>query len=144
MTFGRQYGPALLAHLGGRPRAFQRQFSTCTPGPATSARRRRVPPGTDRNTPTTTSGIFFSNAIGTGTVGPVNFGSWRAPAAGRAAPEEHGLGDGRDLHRPVVLSGVYQVIKDKATASDNVRHGGLGSRLPLAPSPSGQLPERAQ
>jgi predicted porin len=32
---------------------------------------------------------------------------------------------------PVILSASYQVIKDEATANDNVRHGGLGIAVPF-------------
>jgi predicted porin len=86
VTFGRQYGPALLAHIGTEPRAFKEQFSNLYAWAYNQYQATAGAPGTDRNT-NNDVGIFFSNAIQyRNTVGPFSFGVLWSPAASRAAP----------------------------------------------------------
>lgn len=132
VTFGRQYGPALLAHLGTEPRAFKEQFSNLYAWAYNQYAATAGALGTDRNT-NNDVGIFFSNAIQyRHTVGPVNFGILWAPGGQAGSTQKNtAWAMGATYTGPVVLSASYQVIKDEATANDNVRHGGLGFAVPF-------------
>lgn len=73
ITMGRQYGPALLAHIGTEPRAFKEQFSNLYAW-AYDQLLPTIGAVTDRNT-NNDVGIFFNNAIQyRNTLGPVTFG----------------------------------------------------------------------
>ncbi|WP_374491597.1 porin [Zoogloea sp.] len=132
LTFGRQYGPALLAHIGTEPRAFKEQFSNLYAWAYNQYAATSGPVGTDRNT-NNDVGIFFSNAIQyRNTVGPVNFGILWAPGGQSGSTQKNSAwAAGATYTGPVILSASYQVIKDEATANANVRHGGLGIAVPL-------------
>ena len=132
VTFGRQYGPALLAHIGTEPRAFKEQFSNLYAWAYNQYAATAGAPGTDRNT-NNDVGIFFSNAIQyRHTVGPVNFGILWAPGGQSGSTQKNtAWAAGATYTGPVILSASYQVIKDEATANDNVRHGGLGFAMPM-------------
>lgn len=132
VTFGRQYGPALLAHIGTEPRAFKEQFSNLYAWAYNQYAATAGAPGTDRNT-NNDVGIFFSNAIQyRHTVGPVNFGILWAPGGQSGSTQKNtAWAMGATYTGPVVLSASYQIIKDEATANDNVRHGGLGFAVPF-------------
>ena len=132
VTFGRQYGPALLAHIGTEPRAFKEQFSNLYAWAYNQYAATAGAPGTDRNT-NNDVGIFFSNAIQyRHTVGPVNFGILWAPGGQSGSTQKNtAWAMGATYTGPVILSASYQVIKDEATANDNVRHGGLGFAVPF-------------
>lgn len=132
VTFGRQYGPALLAHIGTEPRAFKEQFSNLYAWAYNQYAATAGAPGTDRNT-NNDVGIFFSNAIQyRHTVGPVNFGLLWAPGGQSGSTQKNtAWAAGATYTGPVILSASYQVIKDEATANDNVRHGGLGFAMPM-------------
>jgi predicted porin len=132
VTFGRQYGPALLAHIGTEPRAFKEQFSNLYAWAYNQYAATAGAPGTDRNT-NNDVGIFFSNAIQyRHTVGPVNFGILWAPGGQSGSTQKNtAWAAGATYTGPVILSASYQVIKDEATANDNVRHGGLGFAVPF-------------
>ncbi|NML26896.1 porin [Zoogloea dura] len=134
VTFGRQYGPALLAHIGTEPRAFKEQFSNLYAWAYNQYAATAGAPGTDRNT-NNDVGIFFSNAIQyRHTVGPVNFGILWAPGGQAGSTQKNSAwAMGATYTGPVTLSASYQVIKDEATANDNVRHGGLGIAVPYGP-----------
>lgn len=134
VTFGRQYGPALLAHIGTEPRAFKEQFSNLYAWAYNQYAATAGAPGTDRNT-NNDVGIFFSNAIQyRHTVGPVNFGILWAPGGQSGSTQKNtAWAAGATYTGPVILSASYQVIKDEATANDNVRHGGLGFAMPMGP-----------
>ncbi|MCK6394405.1 porin, partial [Zoogloea sp.] len=134
VTFGRQYGPALLAHIGTEPRAFKEQFSNLYAWAYNQYAATAGAPGTDRNT-NNDVGIFFSNAIQyRHTVGPVNFGILWAPGGQSGSTQKNtAWAAGATYTGPVTLSASYQVIKDEATANDNVRHGGLGFAVPFGP-----------
>ena len=132
VTFGRQYGPALLAHIATEPRAFKEQFSNLYAWAYNQYAATAGAPGTERNT-NNDVGIFFSNAIQyRNTVGPVNFGVLWSPGGKAGSMDKNTvLAAGASYTGPVILSASYQVIKDEATANDNVKHGGLGIAVPF-------------
>lgn len=132
VTLGRQYGPALLAHIGTEPRAFKEQFSNLYAWAYNQYAATAGGPGTDRNT-NNDVGIFFSNAIQyRNTVGPVNFGILYA-LGGKAGSlnKNSAYALGATYTGPVTLSASYQEVKDEATAHSNVKHGGLGIAVPF-------------
>ena len=132
VTLGRQYGPALLAHIGTEPRAFKEQFSNLYAWAYNQYAATAGAPGTERNT-NNDVGIFFSNAIQyRNTVGPVSFGLLWSPGGKAGSMDKNTvLAAGASYTGPVILSASYQVIKDEATANDNVKHGGLGIAVPF-------------
>lgn len=132
VTFGRQYGPALLAHIATEPRAFKEQFSNLYAWAYNQYAATAGAPGTERNT-NNDVGIFFSNAIQyCNTIGPVNFGVLWSPGGKAGSMDKNTvLAAGASYTGPVILSASYQVIKDEATANDNVKHGGLGIAVPF-------------
>lgn len=132
VTFGRQYGPALLAHIGTEPRAFKEQFSNLYAWAYNQYAATNGAPGTDRNT-NNDVGIFFSNAIQyRNTLGPYSFGVLYSPGGQAGSLDKNSVwAVGGTYTGPVVLSASYQVIKDQSTANDNVRHGGLGFAVPF-------------
>lgn len=132
VTFGRQYGPALLAHIGTEPRAFKEQFSNLYAWAYNQYAATAGGPGTERNT-NNDVGIFFSNAIQyRNTIGPINFGVLWSPGGKAGSLEKNSVfAVGGTYTGPVILSASYQVIKDEATANDNVKHGGLGIAVPF-------------
>ncbi|TYC51923.1 porin [Zoogloea oleivorans] len=132
VTFGRQYGPALLAHIATEPRAFKEQFSNLYAWAYNQYAATAGAPGTERNT-NNDVGIFFSNAIQyRNTIGPVNFGVLWSPGGKAGSMDKNTvLAAGASYTGPVILSASYQVIKDEATANDNVKHGGLGIAVPF-------------
>ncbi len=132
VTFGRQYGPALLAHIATEPRAFKEQFSNLYAWAYNQYAATAGAPGTERNT-NNDVGIFFSNAIQyRNTVGPVSFGVLWSPGGKAGSMDKNTvLAAGASYTGPVILSASYQVIKDEATANDNVKHGGLGIAVPF-------------
>ncbi len=131
VTVGRQYGPALLAHLATEPRAFKEQFSNLYAWAYNQyAATANKSPGA-RNT-NNDVGIFFNNAIQyRNTVGPVEFGIMTA-VGGQAGSttNNNAMALGIAYKGPVVLSGSYQTIKDEATGNSNVKHSGLGLAVP--------------
>lgn len=134
VTLGRQYGPALLAHLGTEPRAFKEQFSNLYAWAYNQYAATAGAPGQDRNT-NNDVGIFFNNAVQyRNTVGPVTFGVLYA-IGGQAGntSDNSAWALGASYTGPVTLSASYQVIKDQATGNDNVKHWGLGFAVPVGP-----------
>lgn len=132
VILGRQYGPALLAHIGTEPRAFKEQFSNLYAWAYNQYAATAGAVGSDRNT-NNDVGIFFSNAIQyRNTVGPFSFGVlWSAGGQSGSTQKNSAWALGGTYNGPVVLSASYQVIKDEQTANDNVRHGGLGIAVPF-------------
>lgn len=130
ITLGRQYGPALLAHIGTEPRAFKEQFSNLY---AWAYNQLEVLAGSTAVNTNNDVGIFFKNAIQyRNTVGPVNFGVLYSlgEQAGNAS-NNTAFAVGGSYSGPVVLSASYQYMKDRVTGNRNVQHGGLGAALPL-------------
>jgi predicted porin len=132
LTFGRQYGPALLAHIGTEPRAFKEQFSNLYAWAYNQLLTTWDYGSGDRNT-NNDVGIFFSNAIQyRNTVGPVDFGVLYALGGQEDSMEDNSaFALGAAYNGPVVLSASYQVIKDDTTGNNNVTHWGLGAAVPV-------------
>lgn len=132
VTLGRQYGPALLAHLGTEPRAFKEQFSNLYAWAYNQLAATFGPPGTERNT-NNDVGIFFSNAIQyRHTLGPVNFGVlWAMGEQPDSSTDNSAWAFGAAYNGPVTVSVSYQEMKDQSTGNDNVKHAGLGFAVPV-------------
>lgn len=132
VTLGRQYGPALLAHIATEPRAFKEQFSNLYAWAYNQYAATAGGPGTDRNT-NNDVGIFFSNAIQyRNTIGPVNFGVlWALGGKEGGMEKNSAYALGATYTGPVTLSASYQEVKDEATAHSNVKHAGLGIAIPF-------------
>lgn len=132
VTLGRQYGPALLAHIGTEPRAFKEQFSNLYAWAYNQYAATAGAPGTDRNT-NNDVGIFFSNAVQyRNTVGPVDFGIlWALGGKSGSNTDNSAWAVGASYTGPVVVSGSYQVIKDEETGNNNVTHAGVGFAVPF-------------
>jgi predicted porin len=126
VALGRQYSPAILAHLGTDPRGFKEQFSMLYPyaynqNPLTPAGANDV-------------GVFIGNAVSyTGSFGPVNVGAAYAfgeqagnNSAGRTAVI------GGSYTGPVIVSASYQQIKVNTGAGDTKQYG-LGAAVPFGP-----------
>ncbi len=132
VTIGRQYGPALLAHIGTEPRAFKEQFSNLYAWAFNQLAATIGPVGTERNT-NNDVGIFFSNSIQyRHTVGPVSFGIlWAMGEQPDTNTDNSAWAVGAAYKGPVTLSASYQVIKDQGTGNDNVKHAGIGFAVPF-------------
>lgn len=132
VTLGRQYGPALLAHIGTEPRAFKEQFSNLYAWAYNQYAATAGAPGTERNT-NNDVGIFFSNAIQyRNTLGPVSFGVlWSLGGKDGSFENNSAFAIGAAYTGPVTLSASYQVIKDEKTGNSNVTHSGLGIAVPF-------------
>lgn len=132
VTLGRQYGPALLAHIATEPRAFKEQFSNLYAWAYNQYAATAGGPGTDRNT-NNDVGIFFSDAIQyRHTLGPVNFGVlWALGGKEGSMKKNSAYALGATYTGPVTLSASYQEVKDEATAHSNVKHAGLGIAVPF-------------
>ena len=62
----------------------------------------------------------------------MNFGILWAPGGQSGSTQKNtAWAAGATYTGPVTLSASYQVIKDEATANDNVKHGGLGIAVPF-------------
>jgi len=132
LTIGRQYGPALLAHIGTEPRAFKEQFSNLYAWAYNQFAATSGPVGTERNT-NNDVGIFFSNAIQyRHTLGPVSFGIlWAMGEQPDTSTDNSAWAVGAAYNGPVTVSASYQVIKDQGTGNDNVKHSGIGFAVPF-------------
>lgn len=132
VAVGRQYGPALLAHLATEPRAFKEQFSNiylfaynqyaATIGPA--------PGGINGNNDV---GIFLKNAIQyRNTFGPVQVGLAYALGETAGSLKKNSVyAAGLTYSGPVVLSFSYQNMKDGTTGAPVVKHVGFGGAVPI-------------
>lgn len=132
VTMGRQYGPALLAHIGTEPRAFKEQFSNLYAWAYNQLAATNGPVGTERNT-NNDVGIFFNNAVQyRNTIDKLSFGVlWAVGGQPGSTTDNSAFAAGVAYNGPITLSGSYQVIKDQATGTDNVEHAGVGFAVPL-------------
>ncbi|MBP6097404.1 MAG: porin [Methyloversatilis sp.] len=132
LTFGRQYGPALLAHIGTEPRAFKEQFSNLYGWAYGQLFTTAGAPGADRNT-NNDVGIFFSNAVQyRHTLGPVNFGVLYAFGEQPGSMKKNNAyAIGATYNGPVVLSASYQAMRDQVTGKDNIEHVSFGFAVPF-------------
>jgi len=135
LILGRQYGPALLAHIDTEPRAFKEQFSNLY---AWAYGQINTHPGVmplerARNS-NNDVGIFFSNAVQyRNTVGPVAFGIlYSLGGAPGDTKKNSAWALGASYSGPVTLSGSYQGVKDKVTGVTDIKHYGLGIKFPVS------------
>ncbi len=132
---GRQYGPALLAHLGTEPRIFKEQFSNLYAWAFSQlfSTVNSVASGDGRNT-NNDVGIFFNNSIQyRNNVGGVDFGilySFGGQEGSLNEGDIYALGASY-VTGAVTLSGSYQNMTDDQTGADLVESTGLGIALNL-------------
>ena len=128
LTVGRQYSPALLAHIGTEPRAFKENFSNLY-----AWAFNQLPNAAPSTTTNNDIGIFFSNSAKySNTFGPVNVGvlySLGEQAGSTSANSVFSLG--LSYTGPVTVSASYQDSKDKTTGNTVVKHMGLGLAVPF-------------
>ncbi len=124
VALGRQYSPAILAHLGTDPRGFKEQFSMLYP----YAYNQAFAGGAND------LGVFLGNAVSyTGSFGPVNVGAAYAfgeQASGSSAGRTAVIGG--SYTGPVTVSASYQQIKANVGAGDS-KQWGLGGAVPAGP-----------
>ena len=130
LILGRQYGPALLAHIGTEPRAFKEQFSNLYAW-AYNQLLPTVGSTTDRNT-NNDVGIFFNNAIQyRNTLGPVTFGVLYSLGGVPGSLSKNSIwAMGAAYNGPVTVSASYEEMKDQFTGKASVKHGGVGLAVP--------------
>ena len=130
VILGRQYGPALLAHIGTEPRAFKEQFSNLYAW-AYNQLDSFAGPGAAGNT--NDVGIFMSNAVQyRNTFGPVTIGVLYAfGEEAKKLKRGNTIALGATYNGPFTLSSSYQVMKDKVTGKDIIEQYGLGGAMPF-------------
>ena len=130
LTLGRQYGPALLAHIGTEPRAFKEQFSNLYAW-AYNQLEATFGATTNRNT-NNDVGIFFNNALQyRNTLGPVTFGLlYSLGGVPGSLSKNAAYAIGVTYNGPVTVSGSYQEMKDQSSGKAVVKHMGLGLAVP--------------
>lgn len=131
---GRQYGPALLAHLGTEPRIFKEQFSNLYAWAYSQLFSTfNDTSGAGRNA-NNDVGIFFNNSIQyRNNVGGVDFGvlySFGGQEGSLNKGDIYALGASY-VTGAVTLSGSYQNMSDQQTGADLVESTGLGIALNL-------------
>jgi predicted porin len=128
---GRQYGPALLAHLGTEPRIFKEQFSNLYSWAYTQlfSTVNDSASQAGRNT-NNDVGIFFKNAIQyRNNINGLDFGVLYS-FGGQEGSSKNGdvIAVGASYGAgPVTLSGSYQVMSDQDTGKDVVESMGFGA-----------------
>lgn len=125
VALGRQYSPALLAHLGTDPRGMKEQLSGLYPYALN-----QLTVGDANND----IGVFLGNAISySNSFGPVNVGAAYAfgEVAGKSTAART-ISLGGSYTGPVTLSASYQKIEN-ATATGDSKQWGLGAAVPLGP-----------
>ncbi|WP_051243111.1 porin [Azohydromonas australica] len=129
VALGRQYSPAILAHLGTDPRGFKEQFSMLYPY-AFNQNPNGAPAGGGAGA--NDLGVFLGNAISyTGSFGPVNVGV--AYAFGEQTTSKSDGSTvviGGSYTGPVTVSASYQQIKANSGAGETKQYG-LGGAVPL-------------
>lgn len=128
LTLGRQYSPALLAHIGTEPRAFKENFSNLY-----AWAFNQLPNAAPSQSTNNDIGIFFSNSAKyANSFGPVSVGvlySLGEQAGSNSANSAFSLG--LTYTGPVTVSGSYQDSKDKTTGTTVVKQTGLGLAVPF-------------
>lgn len=128
LILGRQYGPALLAHVGTEPRAFKEQFSSLYTWAYNQLES--INGGGAENT-NDDVGIFMANAIQyRGSYGPVSGGLLYAlgEQAGDTSANSI-LALGLTYTGPVTLSFSHEFMKDRNTGEKVVEHTGVGAAV---------------
>lgn len=132
---GRQYGPALLAHLGTEPRIFKEQFSNLYSWAYTQLFSTFNDSASEAGRNTNNDvGIFFKNSIQyRNNINGLDFGvlysfGGQEGSSGNndviAVGASYGTG-------PLTLSGSYQVMSDQDTGKDLVESMGFGAAYNL-------------
>lgn len=128
VTLGRQYGPALLAHVATEPRAFKEQFSSLY---TWAYNQYELINGGGANNTNDDVGIFMKNAIQyRGSFGPVTGGvlySLGEQAGDHSANSI--LAIGLTYTGPVTLSFSHEFMKDQNTGEKIVEQTGLGAAV---------------
>ncbi|NML15850.1 porin [Azohydromonas caseinilytica] len=124
VALGRQYSPALLAHLGTDPRGFKEQFSMLYPY---AFNQFQAGGANDL-------AVFLGNAISyTGSFGPVNVGVAYAFGEQTGSTSNGStVSIGGSYTGPVTVSASYQQIKLNNGAGDTKQFG-LGAAVPVGP-----------
>ncbi|MDF2181954.1 porin [Neptuniibacter sp. CAU 1671] len=131
VIMGRQYGPALLAHLGTEPRIFKEQFSNLYAWAYsqlfTTFNSSASEAGRNANNDV---GIFFKNAVQyRNTVGGLDFGilySFGGQEGSQKDGDVIALGAAYTTGA-LTLSGSYQNMKDQQTSEDVVESWAVGA-----------------
>lgn len=130
LILGRQYGPALLAHIGTEPRAFKEQFSNLY---AWAYNQLEPIAGVATVNSNNDVGIFMKNAIQyRNTFGPVTAGVLYS--LGEQVGDHSNntvLALGLTYNGPVTVSFSHEYMKDQITGEKVVKHTGLGGAVPL-------------
>lgn len=126
VLLGRQYSPALLAHLGTEPRAFKEQHSLLYPY---AFNQNPISPAGANDI-----GVFLGNAVSySNAFGPVNVGV--AYAFGEQAGNNSAgrtMSVGGSYTGPVTVSASYQEMRNNVATGD-IKQYGLGAAVPLGP-----------
>ncbi|MGV2872196.1 porin [Colwellia sp. E150_009] len=128
---GRQYGPALLAHLGTEPRVFKEQFSNLYSWAYSQLFSTVNPSDSEAGRNTNNDvGIFFKNAIQyRNNISGIDFGILYS-FGGQEGSSKNGdvIAVGASYGTgPVTLSGSYQIMSDQDTGEDVVESFGIGA-----------------
>lgn len=132
VAVGRQYGPALLAHLATEPRIFKENFSNLygwAYGQINTLGVGLPSVGSNAVSVNNDVGIFFNNAIQyRNAFGPVTVGVLYAPGETTGHSQSHGeVGAvGINYSGPLNVSFSYQEMKDDTTGHSAIKHTGLG------------------
>lgn len=136
VALGRQYSPAILAHLATDPRGFKEQFSMLYPYAYNqNITTNPAPPATPANNAGANDlGVFLGNAVSySNSFGPLNVGVAYAfgeqvgsSSAGRTVVI------GGSYTGPVTVSASYQQIKAN-TGGGDTKQWGLGVAAPVGP-----------
>ncbi|MES9994135.1 MAG: porin [Candidatus Thiodiazotropha sp.] len=130
LTAGRQYGPALLAHIGTEPRAFKEQFSNLYGWAYNQLLTTNGAQGLNTNNDV---GIFFSDSLQyRHSIGGLSFGILYSFGGQVGTVSDNSVwAFGATYNGPVVLSASYQRMKDQDTGNDNISHWGAGAAVPF-------------
>lgn len=126
VTLGRQYGPALLAHIGTEPRAFKENFSSLYTWAYDQLTGFNGGGATNTNNDV---GIFMTNSIQyRGTLGPVTGGLLYSLGEVPGKTKNNSiLALGLTYNSPVTLSFSYEYMKDANTGRKVTEHTGVGA-----------------
>ena len=130
VIIGRQYGPALLAHLGTEPRAFKEQFSNLY---AWAYNQLEPIAGSGSANSNNDVGIFMKNSIQyRNTFGPVTGGIlYSFGEKADSFSDNSVLALGLAYTGPVSLSFSYEYMKDQDTGKSVIEHTGIGGAVPF-------------
>ena len=130
IILGRQYGPALLAHIGTEPRAFKEQFSNLY---AWAYNQLEPIAGAGTVNSNNDVGIFMKNSIQyRNTFGPVTAGVLYSLGEQAGSTSNNSiLALGLTYNGPVTVSFSHEFMKDQITGEKIVKHTGLGAAVPF-------------